>query len=191
MSDALVPELAVSDCAASLAFDRDLLGFTVRYQRPEEGFAYLALGEAELMLDEIGKGRTFDHATLRARPFGRGLNLHIRVAHLTPLLATLRRHRIPLPLEPEEKWYRRYAFEPASASSSSPTLTATCCASARILASAPPDDFARPPRLRLHADRYSGPGGAPAPLVLLPSGLAALGRRRRPQAAPEPIRLTD
>ena len=112
MSNALVPELAVSDCAASLAFYRDRLGFTVRYQRPEEGFAYLALGEAELMLDEIGKGRTFDngHAP-RSRPFGRGLNLQIRVADLTPLLATLRRHRIPLLLEPEEKWYRRDAVE--------------------------------------------------------------------------------
>ena len=52
--NALVPELSVRDCAASLRFYRDILGFAVRYQRPEEGFAYLALGEAELMLDQIG-----------------------------------------------------------------------------------------------------------------------------------------
>ena len=107
MSRALVPELAVTDCAASLRFYRDLLGFAVRYQRPEEGFAYLALGEAELMLDEIGKGRTFDdgHAP-GARPFGRGLNLQIRVPALAPLAAALGRAAIPLLLEPEEKWYR-------------------------------------------------------------------------------------
>ncbi len=110
MTTALVPELSVSDCDASLRFYCDILGFTLRYQRPEEGFAYLALGAAELMLDEIGKGRTFDdgHAP-DARPLGRGLNLQIRVEALAPLLAALRRHRIPLLLEPEEKWYRRDA----------------------------------------------------------------------------------
>ena len=64
------------------------------------------------MLDEIGKGRDFDHGLATgARPLGRGLNLQIRVAGLTPLLATLRRHRIPLLLEPEEKWYRRDTVE--------------------------------------------------------------------------------
>ena len=110
MTNALVPELAVTDCAASLGFYRDILGFTVRYQRPEEGFAYLALGEAELMLDEIGKGHTFDDGQPpAARPFGRGLDLRIRVAAIAPLLAGLRRHRIPLLLEPEERWYRRDA----------------------------------------------------------------------------------
>lgn len=41
----LVPELAVTDCDVSARFWRDLLGFEVLYDRPEEGFAYLALGE--------------------------------------------------------------------------------------------------------------------------------------------------
>jgi catechol 2,3-dioxygenase-like lactoylglutathione lyase family enzyme len=108
VTGALVPELSVRDCAASLRFYRDVLGFALRYQRPEEGFAYLALGEAELMLDQIGLGRDFDPGlAAEGPPFGRGLNLQIRVASLAPLLAGLRRHGVTLLLGPEERWYRR------------------------------------------------------------------------------------
>jgi catechol 2,3-dioxygenase-like lactoylglutathione lyase family enzyme len=39
----LAPELSVSDIAASHRFYCDVLGFTVRYERPEEGFVYLVL----------------------------------------------------------------------------------------------------------------------------------------------------
>ena len=53
-SNALIPELAVQSLGESLAFYRDLLGFAVAYARPEEGFAFLQLGDAQLMLDQIG-----------------------------------------------------------------------------------------------------------------------------------------
>jgi catechol 2,3-dioxygenase-like lactoylglutathione lyase family enzyme len=36
-----VPELLVSDIAASLEFSRDRLGFAIACQRPEPAFAYL------------------------------------------------------------------------------------------------------------------------------------------------------
>ena len=52
MAAALVPELYVSDLARSLAFYCDLAGFEVRYERRDEAFAYIALGQAELMLEE-------------------------------------------------------------------------------------------------------------------------------------------
>ena len=110
MAAALVPELSVRDCAASLRFYVDVLGFAVRYRRAEEGFAYLALGEAELMLDQIGTGRDFAPA-LAAGPLGRGLNLQIRVPTLGPVVAALRRHGIALVVGPEERWYRRGAEE--------------------------------------------------------------------------------
>lgn len=109
---ALVPELAVSDCAASLRFYRDLLGFSVRYARPEEGFAYLEREGAELMLDQIGLGRTFDggHGP-EVRPFGRGVNLQIAVSAVAPLLQALEGAGIALLLPLEERWYRRGAEE--------------------------------------------------------------------------------
>ncbi len=38
----LIPELAVTNCDNSLKFYRDVLGFTVLYERKDEGFAFFA-----------------------------------------------------------------------------------------------------------------------------------------------------
>lgn len=102
----LVPELSVSDWRASLTFYQ-LLGFSVAYDRPEEGFAFLVLGGAQLMIDQIGVGRDFDlPGAPRERPFGRGMNLQIEVAALDPILDRLRQSAVPVFLGPEERWYR-------------------------------------------------------------------------------------
>jgi catechol 2,3-dioxygenase-like lactoylglutathione lyase family enzyme len=105
---ALVPELSVTDWRKSRDFYRDLIGFDVSYERPEEGFAYLRLGSAALMIDQVGVGRDFAvaGATLEY-PFGRGLNLQIRVPSVPVILDRLRTAGIALVLEPEDKWYRR------------------------------------------------------------------------------------
>ncbi|MFC3704119.1 bleomycin resistance protein [Devosia honganensis] len=102
---ALVPELSVSDIAASRRFYCDLLGFSVRYERPEEGFAYLALGPAELMLDQLGKGRDWLTGPLQA-PFGRGVNFQIEVAAIDPLLQRLAAAHVKLFQPVETKTYR-------------------------------------------------------------------------------------
>ena len=108
MRNALVPELAVSDWAASRAFYCDVLGFTCLYDRPEEGFAYLRLGGAELMIDQIGASRTFGDGHLpEAPPFGRGLNLQIEVPAIDAMLEALEQAGHALYLDPEERWYRR------------------------------------------------------------------------------------
>ena len=106
--NALVPELAVSDWRSSRAFYTDMIGFEVAHERPEEGFSFLHLGEAQLMIDEIGLGRTFalDSAPFE-QPFGRGLNLQIRVPAVEPILQRLEKAGINLYLSLEEKWYRR------------------------------------------------------------------------------------
>ncbi len=105
--NALVPELAVTDWAASRAFYLDLIGFTVLYERPDEGFSFLTLGNAQLMIDQIGTGRTFDDATPLAPPLGRGLNLQLRVPDLSALVRRLERAGHPLVLPVEDTWYRR------------------------------------------------------------------------------------
>lgn len=112
---ALVPELYVSNLDASLSFYVDLLGFRVEYARPEERFAYLGLGSAHLMLEEApalarasaeefrrGQWRTAD----LERPFGRGMNLEIRVAALDAIDARLKQARWALLLELHERVYR-------------------------------------------------------------------------------------
>lgn len=106
--NALVPELAVSDWRTSRAFYRDLIGFEVVYERPEEGFSFLTLGDAQLMIDQIGLGRTFELAEAPLdRPFGRGLNLQIRVPQVPSILDRLETAGVSLYLPLEEKWYRR------------------------------------------------------------------------------------
>ncbi|MCF6369843.1 bleomycin resistance protein [Rhizobium halophilum] len=111
-SNALVPELAVSDWRKSRSFYCDVIGFDVRYERPEEGFSYLVLDGGELMIDQIGLGRTFTVAGAPIeRPYGRGLNLQLRVPDLDVVLRRLELANIPLYLPLEEKWYRRNGKE--------------------------------------------------------------------------------
>ena len=106
----LVPELLVSDIAASLRFWCGVLGFGVTYDRPEEGFACLELAGAEVMLEQRAPVRTERDAAWETgpmeRPFGRGINLEIRVDDLAVHLARLAAAGVTLRLGPEERWYR-------------------------------------------------------------------------------------
>src|SRR5215469_4477856 len=72
---ALVPELLISDIAKSLRFWRDVCGFTVLFDRPDEGFAYLDLDGAQIMLDEIGKTR--DWVTGRSKVLSVGASISL------------------------------------------------------------------------------------------------------------------
>jgi catechol 2,3-dioxygenase-like lactoylglutathione lyase family enzyme len=101
----LVPELLVSDIVRSLKFWRDLCGFSVAFDRLYEGFAYLDLNGAQVMLEQRGRGRNWITADLDT-PFGRGVNLQIRVAALAPILRSLDEAGWDLFMPPEEKWYR-------------------------------------------------------------------------------------
>ena len=102
----LVPELLVADLAVSLRFWRDLLGFTVVYDRAGEGFAFLDRAGAQVMLEERGRAqRTWETGPLQP-PLGRGINFEIRSLALDPILSKLAEASWPLYLAPEEKWYR-------------------------------------------------------------------------------------
>jgi catechol 2,3-dioxygenase-like lactoylglutathione lyase family enzyme len=102
---ALVPELGVSDLDASLRFWRDLCGFAVLYDRPEDGFACIERDGARIMLDRLGSTRDWVAAPLEY-PLGRGMNLEIAVASVQPLLDACAAADWPLFLPPEEKSYR-------------------------------------------------------------------------------------
>ncbi|HEY8913291.1 VOC family protein [Lacisediminihabitans sp.] len=101
----LVPELLVTDLAASLDFWGALCGFEVLYDRPEEGFAYLHSGPSHIMLDQIGIGRDWIPGPLE-KPFGRGVNLQISVAAIAPLVERLSSAGWPLFMAPETRWYQ-------------------------------------------------------------------------------------
>lgn len=109
-SNQLIPELSVTNLEKSLDFYTKILEFSVAYQRSEEGFAFITLGEAQIMLDEIGKGRTWKTGEF-SKPLGRGINFQIRVDDLDAILERLKKNNIKLFLEPEEKWYRKNDHE--------------------------------------------------------------------------------
>lgn len=102
----IVPELVCSDFPRSLAFYCDICGFRIRYDRPEDRFAYIERDGAELMLEQVTDGpRSFVAAPLEA-PFGRGMNLQIEVADVDSIhaRAVAAGARVFLPME--ERWYR-------------------------------------------------------------------------------------
>jgi catechol 2,3-dioxygenase-like lactoylglutathione lyase family enzyme len=108
MPSLVVPEFAVSDWVKSRNFYCEILGFKCLYERPEDGFCYLSLNGAEIMIDQIGQGRTFDNGHLPTEyPFGRGLNVQIQVDEITPLTDASTTAAIALYLDVEEKWYRK------------------------------------------------------------------------------------
>ena len=101
----LVPELSVTDYEASRHFWCDLVGFSLRYERPEEGFGYLVLGNAHLMLDQINQGRTWATGALEP-PLGRGINFEVQVENLDTALQRIMSAGWPIFVEAEEEWYR-------------------------------------------------------------------------------------
>lgn len=104
----LMPELKVSDLEESLRFWRDLLGFAVRYRRPEEGFAFLERDGAQVMLhqDELGARPGVLITGEMQRPFGRGVNFEIDASDLTPIIEAVAAANWPIYLGPEERWRR-------------------------------------------------------------------------------------
>ncbi|PFH28212.1 bleomycin resistance protein [Burkholderia sp. JKS000303] len=106
---ALVPELICSDLAESVCFYRDVLGFRIRFERPEDGFAYLEIGRAQLMLEQYSRDAWL--IGLLERPFGRGINLQIEVDSLDPILDRIRNAGVALFVEPRTSWYRQDDIE--------------------------------------------------------------------------------
>ncbi len=107
----LVPELLITDLAPSLHFWVDLIGFRIAYDRPEDGFAYLDLDGAQVMLEtRDSASRQWLTGPLEA-PLGRGINFEIGVPAVEPILARLEQAGWPLYMAVEDKWYRAGAIE--------------------------------------------------------------------------------
>ncbi len=90
----MVPELTVTDFSASLHFYVEVLGFAVMIRRHEPEFAYINLGEAQLMLEEYHY-QGWNTAEL-IRPLGRGINFQIEVDEVMPIINRLRQNKITL-----------------------------------------------------------------------------------------------
>lgn len=82
----LTPELCCTDIQVSVKFYVDVLGFTVQYQRPENGFAMLERQGSRIMLDQINPGinRSWISGVLE-KPYGRGMNLQMVTTNVQEL----------------------------------------------------------------------------------------------------------
>ncbi|MGE0210091.1 MAG: bleomycin resistance protein [Parvibaculaceae bacterium] len=102
----LVPEFLVTDLARSLRFWTGLIGFRIAYDRPEDGFAYLDLDGAQVMLEQRDPASRQWLTGGLEPPLGRGINFQIEVPAVGPVLARLKEAGWPLFMACEEAWYR-------------------------------------------------------------------------------------
>lgn len=106
---ALTPELQVSDLRTSLTFYLETLGFSLLFERPEQGFAAVNLGKAALMLEQIDPQAEANDPWLVVPldpPLGRGINLQITLDDVDALHQRLIKQNLPLRLPLEEVTYR-------------------------------------------------------------------------------------
>ena len=89
----LIPELTVTDINKSKAFYTKVLGFKIEYERPEDRFAFLSLGEAQLMLDEINDNWSVGELKY---PFGNGINFQIDIEDIEEFVRNVKAQNVPL-----------------------------------------------------------------------------------------------
>lgn len=97
---ALIPELYVTDYAKSLSFYVDIIGFTVEYTRENPSFAFLSLGDAQLMLQQIEP--TDEHTGPLEYPLGRGMNFEIETDDVDALAQRFKDAGVRLLLDPTD-----------------------------------------------------------------------------------------
>ena len=100
--NAMVPELSVADLEQSLEFYQSI-GFSVRFRREDPPFAYIEIGEAQIMLEQI-----HDDAWVSGElehPFGRGVNFQIEIKSAATIESLVLEASIPFYEEREESWY--------------------------------------------------------------------------------------
>lgn len=105
----VVPELYCTNIKKSVNFYCNILGFSLKYDRPEHGFAYLQREGAEIMLEELGHTERKWITAELTHPYGRGVNFQIEVKNAENLLQKINDADVNLFMPLEEKWYRQKA----------------------------------------------------------------------------------
>ena len=101
----IIPELSVSNLDKSLNFYK-VIGFEIEYERLENKFAFISLGEIQFMLQEISKDDKWDVGVL-SYPFGNGINFQLEVENVDNIYKNLKDNNYKITFEMEENWYRQ------------------------------------------------------------------------------------
>ena len=101
----ITPELSVTNLENSLNFYKTA-GFKLEYDRPENKFAFISLGEIQFMLQEIAENDKWDIAPL-SYPFGNGVNFQLEVTNLDEIYNNFKNSNYKIAFAVEENWYRQ------------------------------------------------------------------------------------
>ena len=101
----MIPELSVTNLENSLIFYKTA-GFKVKYERPENKFAFISLGEMQFMLQEITNNDKWNVAPL-TYPFGNGINFQLEVDDIQLIYDRLQSNNYTIAFDIEENWYRQ------------------------------------------------------------------------------------
>lgn len=107
----LTPNLVVSNVEESMAFYRDVLGFTIVTTVPDAppyAFAIAMAGDVQVFFNSV-ESATDEYPAFRHQPIGGTLTLFFEVTDIERLYAALApRVRVVMPLE--KKWYGMTEF---------------------------------------------------------------------------------
>ena len=101
----ILPELSVSNLEESLQFYKTL-GFEIGYERPENKFAFICIGEIQFMLQELDSSDKWDVGDL-TYPFGNGINFQLDLKEIDKIYNNLLENNYKIAFDMEENWYRK------------------------------------------------------------------------------------
>lgn len=101
----IIPEFSVTNLDKSLEFYKTA-GFKIEYDRPENKFAFISLGEIQLMLQELTENEKWSVGEL-TYPFGNGINFQLEVENVEQIYNNLKKVSYKIAFEIEENWYRQ------------------------------------------------------------------------------------
>lgn len=101
----IIPEFSVTNLDKSLEFYKTA-GFKIEYDRPENKFAFISLGEIQLMLQELTANEKWNVGEL-TYPFGNGINFQLEVENVEQIYNNLKKANYKIAFEIEENWYRQ------------------------------------------------------------------------------------
>lgn len=100
----IIPELSVSNLENSLKFYQTA-GFKIEYERPENKFVFISLGEIQFMLQELSNNDKWSVGKI-SYPFGNGINFQLEVTNLEKIYNNLKEN-YKIAFDIEENWYRQ------------------------------------------------------------------------------------
>lgn len=102
-----IPELDVTDLEKTVKF-YETCGFKVEYERKENKFVFMSLGEIQFMFCELKDENKWETGKLEY-PFGRGINFQLEVDNVDKIYDSLVDNGYKIMVEMEENWYRQDA----------------------------------------------------------------------------------